>query len=202
MRAIPLAMLLACQSPPGGWGSGGKPSTDTGPGNSAGDDTAGTDTADTGDSADTAQAPVGTGYDVGDVAYDLSGADAAGKDWSLYDQLGAKVVLVAGHMDYPTLVATMEDLPAVHLARRQAVLAALIGRDEYSTAADADDAARWETAYDLDAALVDPLSVTVDLWSDNNPPKTYVIGTDMVIAWVGFETSTADEIEAALDAAP
>ena len=201
--------MCGCPAQTPAWGGGGKSSTDTDGGGSTGDDTGGgdtasdtADTADTVDTADSAETPVGTGYDVGDVAYDLEATDANGDDWSLYSALGSPIVLVVGHMDYPDMVSTMDALPDVHRDSVGAVIVALVGRNEYSTYASEADAVRWQDAYDLDVALIDPLSTTVDLWSEDNSPRTYVIGRDMGIVWVSFGAVSASDLITALESAP
>lgn len=189
---------VGCKAPPGSWGKGGTASNETGSGNSTGDDTA--DSADSGaDSGETGSTPTGTGYEVGDVAYDLEGQDAAGEDWTLYGALGRPVVLVVGPLDYPTMASTAAGLPDVHTGAPGAVLALLVDRDEYSTAPDADDAARWAEELRVDAVVLDPGSALVNLWTDSSPPRTFVIDREMRIAWVGLEASTAEEILAALE---
>lgn len=201
MFRLALLCLVACQQPDGGLSGGGK----AGGGGAGGgdlDDTAGSadDTGDTGGGGETGETatPVGTGYQQGDVAYDLEGTDQNGDDWSLYEHLDQQVVLVVGNMDFGTVQSTLSELIEVHSAFPRVGLVALIGRDEYSIAADHDDASRWVTAYDLDTVLTDPTMVDVNLWSDDSSGKTYVIGADATIGLVLYGYATSDQIAAGL----
>lgn len=194
---LPLVWVAACDPSKGtGLGGGGTPGDETGPGN--------TTENDTGDSGDTSAPEVdtasleGTGYQAGDVAYDLTVESDRGEDWSLYSVAGDPVVLVVGHLDSSAMTLTLGELPQVDEAFPQAWLVAMVGRDEYSTTADADDAARWREDYGLEVVLLDSDLLNMPLWSDNNPPKTYVIGPDMTILWVGYGIVSAEEISAAL----
>lgn len=201
MRTLLLAVSLAgCQLPEGGkLGGGGTPSDGTGPGSTTdtADDTGG-ETGESGETGDDTGAVEGTGYQIGDVAYDLTGTDQEGSAWSLYGAAGARVVLVVGHMDYATMVAAMDTLREAKEAFPSALFVALAGRDEYSTNPDQDDAERWAGTYGLDVVLWDPTLINVNLWSDNTTPKTYVIGEDLVITWVSYGVLSSDELAAAL----
>ena len=202
MRAA-LVLLLAAGCVPvssGGLGGGGKPSEATGGGN-----TTSADTGETGDSSapvvDTASLE-GTGYQVGDVAYDLvDEGDETDEtdDWHLYGEAGRPIVLVVGHMDSSATPLTLGALPDVDKDHPEALMAAMIGRDEYSTTADADDAERWQDDYGLERVLLNSSATDMALWSDNNPPKTYVIGPDMGIAWVGYGIVSQSDLSGALD---
>ena len=183
----------------GGSGGGGGGGDDTG--GSGGSDTAsGDDTGDTGDTSgggSTGDPPTdGTGYSVGDVAYNLQGTNQLGAPWALYDQLGSPVVLIVGHLD---LGASMTDgLEAVGSANATDV--ALIGRNQFSTASTQDNALETSTKYGLSTVLYDPTYAVVDTWSDGAAPKAYVIDSEMVIRWVGFGGSiTESAINGALE---
>lgn len=201
MFRLALLCLVACQQPDDGLSGGGKAGGGGGSGGDL-DDTAG-ETGDSGDSGHTGDSgetgsPVGTGYQQGDVAYDLQGTDQAGEDWALYEHLDDQVVLVVGNLDYGTVESTLSELIEVHSAYPRVTLVALIGRDEYGIAADKDDATRWVTAYHLDTVLVDPTLVDVNLWSDESSGKTYVIGADATIALVLYGYATSDQIAAGI----
>ena len=211
-------LLSACSGddPGSGWGDGtGSVNTDfndDGAGGSAGDGTsssdtssAATDTADTGDTGDSgADTPDGeppedgTGYGVGDTAYNLQGTNQVGVPWALYDQLGSPVVLLVGHLDLGSIMTgPMDFLSAVSGGASDV---ALIGRNAISTAATVDDAAAAAADHGVSTVLYDPSFVTVDQWSDGAAPKAYVIDEDLVIRWVGFGGSiTESAIQGALD---
>ena len=149
------------------------------------------DTADTGDTGKTGDPPRdGTGYAVGDVAYNLQGTNQTGSPWSLYSLFGTPVVLLVGHMDLGnTMTGPMSFLNEVSGG---AAAVALIGRNEVSTASTVDDAARVSSKYAISPVLYDSTFTTVDEWSDAAPPKAYVIDGDMVIQWVGFGGSITE----------
>ena len=177
---------------------------DDGGGGSADDSDTGSsssDTGDTGDAGDTASEQAdppteGTGYSVGDVAHNLSGTNHLGQPWSLYDHYGERpVVLLVGHMDLGSSMTT----PMGIIGGVGAVSVALVGRSEISTAATADDTARYATKYGIDSVLNDPSYSDVALWSDSAPPKAYVIDQQMSIVWVGFGGAISESaVEAAL----
>lgn len=200
MRALLLLAALGCDADGGSWGGGGTPGGGGG-GGGGGDDTA--DTADTGGSEHTGEtgdsgAPEGTGYQEGDVAYDLAATDQDGEDWTLYAQQGQEIVLLTGHMDFGPTQQTMETLLELSAAFPDVLVVALIGRDELSIAAGADDAARWVEDYGLDTALIDPFYNTVNLWSEGASAKTYVIGPQMEIRVVVYGPATLEQLAAGL----
>ena len=218
MYALGLFLLTAvgCSSGDKGSWSGGGTSTvnppvegdDTGGG---GDDTAVTTTDDTGgddtggdegggdeggDDTGTTAVIEGTGYDRGDVAYDLSGTSHTGAAWSLHDHAGSIIVLVVGHLDYATMTATLGGLDEVD---ESVLKVALIGRDIYGSEADATDAADAAIGYGIDAVLTDPTGTLVNLWSEYNPPKTYVIDQEMTIYWTNFGSTDGGQIQGKVD---
>lgn len=178
-------LLLACVASDGGtfWG-GGKGG---GSGTSVEDDTGEPDdSGGSGDSGETGQAPLEcTGDAAGDVICDLEGEDQTGQDWSLHDQLGQPVLLMVGHMDLASMIYSVEAIAEVE-KQTEVLSVLLVGRDEYSTAADADDAARWASELDADVVLTDPYDLLIDEWSDYSPPKTYIIDETMTVVEVWF----------------
>ena len=167
-----------------------------------GDSTVVVDTGDTGDTGapDTRGEPPtdGTGYDVGDTAYNLSGTSGAGTPWSLYDQFGSPVVLIVGHMDLGT---TMNNAMEAVGDSSGAVTAAVVGRSETSVPATADDAMRYSSEFGISNVLYDPNSSLVEPWSSYAPPKAYVIDEQLIIRWTGVGGSITDSaISAALEA--
>lgn len=191
-----LALISGCDPSRSGLGGGGTPKEQTGPGNVVGADTS--DAADTSDTALDTASLEGTGYQAGDVAFDLMGTTDRGAEWSLYAHAGEAIVLVVGDMDNSAMVSTLSGLPEVDAEGPRALLVAMVGRDEYSVTADAEDAAGWRDRYGLEVVLLGPSVTDMALWSDNNPPKTYVIGPDLVIDWVAYGVAGAAEITAAL----
>ena len=192
--ALGLALGLGgCDPGAGVWGKGGSAGGDPDPGTTTGRDD---DTADTAADDSATGSKEGTGYEAGDTAYDLQGEDQDGQDWSLWDQAGHPVVLVVGDLDFVTTTDTLGNLGA--LSTPDLVTVALIGRNAYSTAATDADADALADTYDLSAVLLDPDGGTLQTWSDHNPPKTYVIGPDLVIRWTGHDEATTDELSAAL----
>lgn len=209
-----LLLSIACTEPPDGWGYGtengvntdfnSSPSAsveDTGDTGLSGDTGQAGDTGESGDTGETGVGTLpedGTGYGVGDTAYNLQGTDHSGRPWALYDQLGSPVVLLVGHMDLGT---TMTDpMGSVGAAGGGAVSAALIGRSEISAAATVDDAARYASKYGISSVLYDPTYATVDLWSAASTAKAYVIDRALVIQWVGYGGSiTPDALSDALE---
>jgi len=212
-----ILLLSACsRDTSSGWGDGtGSVNTDfndsNGSGNGSGNGTASsdtgggaTDTADTGSGDSGTDTPSGgppedgTGYAVGDTAYNLQGTTHIGVPWSLYDQLGSPVVLLVGHLD---LGSTMSGpMGFLSEASGGAVDVALIGRNAISTASTVKDAAAAASEYGLSTVLYDPSFDTVDQWSDGAAPKAYVIDEDLIIRWVGFGGSiTESAIQGTLD---
>ena len=195
-RVFGLALGAGCDPRDPALGGGGTPNEHTGPGNVVDPDTSEPDSGE--DSAVDTASLEGTGYQAGDVAFDLQGVTDHGGAWSLYEQAGDPIVLVVGDMDNSAMVQTLSALPDVDEAWPHALMVAMVGRDEYSVAADAADGARWRLDYGLEVVLIDPSVSDMSLWSDNNPPKTYVIGPDLVIDWVAYGIAGADQISAAI----
>lgn len=187
-----LLLLLACVASDGGifWG-GGKPG---GSGTSVEDDTAEPDDSGDDSGGETGQAPLEcTGDAAGDVICDLEGEDQAGEDWSLHDQLGQPVLLMVGHLDLASMVYSVEAIAEVE-KQAEVLSVLLVGRDEYSAAADAEDAARWARELDADVVLTDPYDLLIDEWSDYNPPKTYIIDETMTVVEVWFGNVEAEAL--------
>lgn len=191
---VALLALLACvNSEDGAFWGGGKPG---GGGGSTSDDTAGDDTGggDSGDSGDTGPVEITcTGDAQGDVICDLAAADQSGKDWSLHAQYGQVVLLMVGHMDLASMVYSTAAIAEVETST-DVLSVLLVGRDEYSTSADDEDADRWAADLDADIVLLDPYDVLVDEWSDYAAPKTYVIDPTMTVAGVWFGNVDAENL--------
>lgn len=167
--------------------TGGSGGDDTG-GSGSGDDSGGSGSG-TGDDTGIPELE-GTGYQQGDTAYDLSDGD-----WSLHAQYGSPVVLLAGHMDVQTTLDTLEAMAALTSEHPEVVFAAYLGRNEEKTAPDADDQARWESAYGLDVVIVDELLSTIDTWTDSTGTKLYVMDAAVEIQWVNYGVTAEGQLD-------
>jgi len=163
--------------------------TDSGTADGGGTTDGGTTDGGAGDSGDTGIQIVGTGYAAGDTAYDLSTTNQTGATWSLHAQYGTPVLLIVGDMDDVGFQSMMGWLGSVS----GVTTVALVGRDENGATADTADAAGWASSYGVDAVLTDATATLVNTWAERNPPKTYVIQSDMVIYWTWF--GTADQVQ-------
>ncbi|MCK6502186.1 hypothetical protein L6R53_02070 [Myxococcota bacterium] len=179
----------------GATGDGGSTTDDTGTGSDGGTTDGGT--TDGGTTDDTGTGPVikGTGYDAGDTAYDLVATDQAGSPFRLHSLYGRNVVLVVGHMDDPAFTNMTTWLGAVE----DATVVALVGRDEDGVTADTADALGWASAWGVSTVLVDPTGELVNTWAERAPPKTYVIGASMDIAWTWFGTASQVQVQDKID---
>lgn len=210
-----LLVLTACGKKDDTFGSGGKQddfipdtsddtTTDTDGGVDSGGIDSGSTAGDTGstggeDSGSTGTDTggptiVGTGYDAGDVAYDLVGIAQTGAPFSLHALYGSDVLLIVGNMDNPN----MQDM-AAWMGSVSAISVAVIGRDESGVAADVADAAGWASTYGIDYVIADGGGSLVSTWAESSPPKTYVIDDDMSIYWTHFGTSSQVQVEDKLD---
>jgi hypothetical protein len=188
-----LSLLSACTPRPGSpWGQtpGSNNPNSHDSSISTPDDTGAQDTGDTGarDTGDTTGPPpdTGTGYGIGDIAFDLTATSQYGKKWSLYSQLGGPIVLLVGHLDVGTIMTQPLSQVGNAASAAGAVSIVLLGRDEYQTVADTTDAARIAEKHGVDVVLTEPSLSLVSVWQGANTPSAYVIDEDMVIQWVGF----------------
>jgi hypothetical protein len=204
-------LLAACSGAKGGFGSGGGQSTvvggggggddagsaDTGGGDTGGSDTAGGDTGASDSGGDGGSDELkGTGYDVGDIAYDLIAPASDGSYWSLYLHAGQPIVLVVGHADdFASTASVAAGLVAADDIGATTV--GLIGRDEYGVQADEEDAARLALLLGVSPLLYDPAAALVNTWSQNAPPKTYLFSSELEILYAETGTADADAIIAA-----
>lgn len=171
--------------------------TDTGAGGP--DDSSDTDPDDT-DTDDTGNPdpdPVGTGWDVGDVAYDLLATDDSGTPWSLYDHDRGPVLLVFGYAQSYNFQALCGYLPGLDddYGDRGLTIAAALVQDDAFVTADQDDAADWATEYDLGTVLWDSEGEFVPDWVAMSQVKTWLLSRDMVIEWVGVEAVTESVLQ-------
>ena len=173
-------------------GDGGGATDDTGSdGGTADGGTADGGAADGGTTDDTGTGPIikGTGYDAGDVAYDLVATNQSGATFSLHSLYGQNVLLVVGHMDDPAFSNMTGWLGDIE----DASVVALVGRDENGIVADAADALGWASTWGISTVLIDPTAELVNTWADRAPPKTYIIRDSMEISWTHF--GTADQVQ-------
>ena len=171
-------LLGACAEPDDPFGynvTTNNPSLEQGPSVSTGDgddsSEVGDDTGGSGDGGD-GLPDTGTGYNVGDTAFNLTATSQTGLSWSLYDQLGTPVILLLGHAD---VGAAMTD-PLGYLddvaTDTGALSVVVLGRNEFSTVADVDDAQRYASLYGVDVVLTDPNLTPLNLTPPNLTPPT------------------------------
>ncbi len=200
--------LYACKQSAGGFGSGGSEhedetpewpedsgpdsgdsTTDTGGGNDSAEDSAS-------DTADTGPAYEGTGYSSGDVAYNLKAPDQDGDMWALYQHDDGPVVLAFGYgqsynfQQISSFLGTLEsDFSSYGLS-----VAAMLFNNEQGAQAGQKDAAAWAEDYDVGTVLYDPKNEVSGVWASSTQVKTYLIGSDMEIAWTNLEATTEEQL--------
>jgi len=202
----------ADETPDGGGGSGGGSGTATSGGTSGA--TGGTTPTDTGTtsggsgstttsggtsgstSSTTGPQIEGSGYRDGDTAYDVTLTTQAGIPWSLYDLYGSKVVLVVGHMysggDMERMMEYLGGVSGVHTA-------AMVGYNSDETVATQTDVATYASLYGVGTVMFDPTLTTFNEWSQNQPPRLYLIDEEMVIYWTNQGFTADGELESKID---
>lgn len=215
-RALPLiAVAAACiqqQDPEFGGGGDNNPSGELHGGGSGGDGADGGDDGNTdgatdsggdgGDGGDSGEPTfTGTGYQVGDVAYNLVATDHTGQEWSLWSAAGEPVVLVVGSLtpgaSLDQMLTWLDDVDR----EEDVTVAILLGYDETTAVADqADAAAAWGRCPVTSVLIGDANLTAYTLWSDANPPKLYLIDRDMVIRVTSFGAASEDSLRAAISA--
>ncbi len=166
------------------------------------DDTGDTgDTGDTSDTGDTGLGITGTGYSVGDVAYNFTAKDQNGDDWTLYDHYGEIIVLGFGNANDGGFQTTSESFLELESEfSSQGVTFALgLERDANDQSPDSADAADWASAYGVSTVLVADSDIQND-WAINETTTIYVIDQEMTIYWVNIGAGYSSEIENKLDA--
>lgn len=183
---------LACATSPPRFGRGGE-AGDPGGGVGAGDDTGtGSDTADTAETGDTAIE--GTGFAEGDTAWDLVAFGPDGAVWSLYDQAGTPVALLAGNAtdgQSPSVLAAMGGADGEDI-----VTVGFFGLDENGMVADQSDASRWASDAGVDVVIYDPALVTWATWAGGLQRRALVMDAGLVIrhvqeGWIDTEALVA-----------
>jgi hypothetical protein len=214
-RGLPLiALAAACiqqQDPEFGGGGDNNPSGELHGGGSGGDGADGggggdgaTDgaTDSGGDGGDGGEPTfTGTGYQVGDVAYNLVATDHTGQEWSLWSAAGEPVVLVVGSLtpgaSLDQMLTWLDDVDR----EEDVTVAILLGYDETTAVADqADAAAAWGRCPVTSVLIGDTNLTDYTLWSDANPPKLYLIDRDMVIRVTSYGAASEDSVRAAISA--
>lgn len=156
------------------WGSSSN--TDSG-------DTANTDTASTNDDPT-------IGYAVGNKAPNLLSTDQMGAPWSLYEQ-NTPLLILFGHMDTNALPMMIEQ---ARECGAEIPIGVLVGRSIFSSPATPSDVNSIVLEYDLAFALVDNNQDLVNEWTQRNPPKSYLISSEHIIRWSGFQTIDCSSI--------
>lgn len=219
---IPLfgLVLWACGSDDPGFGDGGSavdaldcaPYCEEPDTASSGDDTAtsGDDTGDdTGDTAaDTADdtavdtggsgTPEGTGYDVGDVAYDLTGTDQNGSDWSLYGSKGVTQILVIGHAWDDNTAYIADLLPGLQAKNPGLDATVVLEQALDATEADQDDASDFADSLALERVV---WGADTASWAATTP-KTYVIDRNLGIQMASVGIVYVEDLQAAVEDSP
>jgi hypothetical protein len=186
----------------------GQSSDDTG-GTASPDDTASSptdDTADTAppeDSGDTGFTIEGTGWDNGDVAYNLSVMDASGTPFSLHDLYGSQVVLMVGNLDVATTVDTMVNMNTTASDHSGVTFLAFIGRNADGVYCDQTCAAAIASTYGTPQVRVlfessSALSSHGE-WIQLQNTRTYLLQTSMEIDWTKNGTVNAAQLDSKID---
>lgn len=181
------------------------------------DDTASTspadDTAGTGEDADggtpddggsdedTGITIEGTGYDRGDVAYNLTATDQAGLPFALHSRYGSKVALVVGNLDVSTTTDTLTNLSAIASSHSDVSFIALIGRNALGVQCDQACAASVQSTYGFSPVLWEAAASMAEFnaWAQAQNTKTYLIDTSMVIDWTKSGTANGSQVDDKLD---
>tara|TARA_B110000037_G_scaffold220751_1_gene289508 strand:+ start:916 stop:1647 length:732 start_codon:yes stop_codon:yes gene_type:complete len=164
-------------------------------------DTAATtvDTSDTGDTADTGTTEPqieGTGYDRGDIAYDLVAPDQNDDEWKLHSQIGEVIVLLIGD-GYDPNFTTMSGYLGELESKYGIETAALLLSDLYEAPADLYDADAWATSHSAPTVLYDPSaerSLQLE-WAPIVRPQLFVIDTEMTIFWINSGYTALTQLE-------
>lgn len=159
------------------------------------------DTADTADTGGGTTGPIeGSGYDVGDTAYNLETYDQNDNLWSLYNQKGKVVVLVLGdYLDgtFTYMADYLSEVDASYGVGVKIVAGLAYGAD--TAIADQADAAAIADTYDLSTVLyLDNPKDQVN-WASARP-VVYVIDKEMVIQHVAYGIVDQEDIEGWVDA--
>ena len=136
----------------------------------------------------------GTGYNAGDVAYNLTATDQSGAPFSLHALYGQKVVLVVGNMDVATTTDTLAGIQSVMGDHSGVRFVAYIGNDTYGIPCDQSCAAEVASTYGFSPVVVGGMADTsaFNSWVAPSNTKTYLMHSTMEIYW--DKTGTANEV--------
>ncbi len=229
MRTLALSLLLVgCGKsdggvPMGGGGTAFEPNTDPPPqpppqpdtANPSGADDTGSASAadDTGSVAtdadggppdgsdDTGVVIEGTGYNRGDVAFNLTATDQAGLPFSLHNRYGSKVALVVGNLDVGTTRDTLSNLSDIASGHSDVSFVALIGRDALGVQCNQACAATVQSTYGFSPVLWEPAASMAEFnaWAQAQNTRTYLIDSTMVIDWTKNGTANGSQVDDKLD---
>lgn len=168
---------------------------------STGGDADGGTPDDGGSDEDTGITIEGTGYDRGDVAYNLTATDQAGLPFALHSRYGSKVALVVGNLDVSTTTDTLTNLAAIASSHSDVGFIALIGRNALGVQCDQACAASVQSTYGFSPVLWEPAASMAEFnaWAQAQNTKTYLIDTSMVIDWTKSGTANGSQVDDKLD---
>jgi hypothetical protein len=169
---------------------------DTGTGDGDGDD----DGAADGDE-DTGFTLEGTGYNVSDIAYNLTATNQSGLPFTLHSLYGQKIVLVVGNMDVSTTIDTLEGIQEISGDHTDVRFIAYIGNDTFGVACTQACAAEVASTYGLSAVVfggTDAFSI-FNTWVDGSNTHTYLIHSSMEIYYKKSGTANGDALSSRID---
>jgi len=150
---------------------------------------------------DTAVVIEGTGYDRGDVAYNLTASDQSGLPFSLHDRYGSKIALVVGNLDVSTTTDTLSNLQDIASDHSDVTFIAFIGRDATGTQCNQACAANVQSLYGFSPVLWEAASSLAEFnaWAQAQNTYTYLIDSSMVIDWTKSGTANGSQVDDKLD---
>jgi hypothetical protein len=143
----------------------------------------------------------GTGYDRGDVAYNLTVSDQSGLPFSLHDRYGSKIALVVGNLDVSTTADTLSNLQDIASDHSDVTFIAFIGRDATGTQCNQACAANVQSLYGFSPVLWEAASSLTEFsaWAQSQNTYTYLIDSSMVIDWTKSGTANGSQVDGKLD---
>ena len=142
-----------------------------------------------------------TGYDRGDVAYNLTATDQAGVPFSLHALYGQNVAITVGNMNVATTVATLEGIDGISSEHSGVRFVAFIGYDSDGVQCDQACASEIASTYGYSTVLFDPslTLATLNTWIDGANTQTYLINSSMEIHWKKSGTANAEVVSGRLE---
>jgi len=187
---------------------GSTPDTDTGDGGTGTEDT-GDDVVERdldggpadGDVEDTGFTIEGTGYDDGDIAYNLSGTDQSSMPFELHSLYGQKIVLVVGNMDVEATRDTLSGIQEIMGDHSGVRFVAYIGNDVYGIPCTQSCAAEIASTYGFSTVMFGSASAasTLSAWLGPSNTHTYLIHSTMEIYWERTGSSNATVVSGRID---